>query len=85
MDCKDLCLGLVGEARLVGTVARVRKALAWHRLTRWMETLVTMLLHAEVCLVGGLGIHARGIGSLVLVARAWWGMGLECSWLGCRG
>lgn len=85
MDCKDLGLGLVGEARLVRAVAGVGKALAWHGLTRLMKALVTMLLHAKVCLVGGLGIHAGGIGSLVLVSRSWWGMGLECSWLGGRG
>lgn len=70
MDCKDLCLGLVRENRLVGAVAGVRKGLAGHWLTRRMEALMTRLLHAKVCLVGGLGIHAIGISSLVLVARA---------------
>lgn len=85
MDCKDICLRLVGEYGLVGTMAGVRKALAGHRLTGRVEALVTMLLHAKVCLVGGLSIHAIGVGSLVLVAWAWWGMGLERSWLRCRG
>lgn len=92
MDCKDICLRLVGEYGLVGTMAGVRKALvgvrkalAGYRLTGRVEALVTMLLHAKVCRVGGLSIHAIGVGSLVLVAWAWWGMGLERSWLRCRG